>query len=232
MFKDKIKKIIFWVVPVSVFMLAKYEYASRIGRLFSKKLVIDKSKKNYINLGCGNIYIDKIINIDFFTTKKKDYGLDLRYPFRIDSDCIDGIFSDHTFEHLAHAEIDSALSECYRIMKKGSKIRVIVPDMSVFIKKYYENDEQWFDQWKDVVLHDASRKHMHEYFTKLFALNFTSNFYYHQSSWDFDMGKHFLEKNGFSNVVKCSYKEGTEELLYDSSKADRKMISLYIEGTK
>lgn len=227
-----IKRIIFWLVPQSVFELAKFEYVSRIGRFFSKRLVINTNNKNFINLGCGKIYIPTFINIDFYTNPKKDYGLDLRYPFKIDSDCIDGIFSDHTFEHLTHTEIDNALSECYRILKKGSKIRLIVPDMSIFIDRYYENDEKWFEEWKNTVLKYPNRVYMHKYYTKIFALNFTSNFYFHQSSWDFEMGKFFLEKNSFSNITQCSFNKGSSELLHDSNKPDRKMISLYIEGIK
>ena len=46
--------------------------------------------------------------------------MDLRYPFKIESTSIDGIFSEHTFEHLSHEEVDNALSECYRILKNGS----------------------------------------------------------------------------------------------------------------
>jgi predicted SAM-dependent methyltransferase len=230
--KKIIKNAIFKLIPEELFEFARFEYGSKLGRYFSRNLTISKDKKNYINLGSGNIYIKNMINVDFFSNKNKDYGLDLRYPFKIESECIDGIFSEHTFEHLAHSEIDNALSESFRILKKNSKIRIIVPDMSIFIKKYYENDKEWFKKWKETVLIGETRRHMHKYFTKIFALNFTSNFYYHQSSWDFEMAKDFLERNGFSNVTKCSFREGANELLHDSNSKDRKMVSLYIEALK
>ncbi len=232
MIKKTLKGIVFKLIPENLFEFARFEYNSKFGKLFAKDLIIDENKKNYINLGCGAIYIKNMINIDFFSIKNKDYGLDLRYPFRIKNECIDGIFSEHTFEHLTHAEIDNVLSESLRIVKKGSNIRIVVPDMSIFIKKYCENDNEWFDKWKKTVLKDKSRKHMHKYFTRIFALNFTSNFYYHQSSWDFEMAKHFLERNGFSNVIKCSFREGTHELIHDKDSEDRRMISLYVEATK
>ncbi len=232
MIKKIIKGILLIFIPKSLFEFARFEYSSKFGRLFAKDLIVDKNKKNYINLGSGNIYIKDMINIDFFLNKNKDYGLDLRYPFRIENECIDGIFSEHTFEHLTHTEIDNVLSESFRILKKGSKIRIIVPDMSIFIKKYCQNDLEWFEKWKGIVLKDSSREFMHEYFTKIFALNFTSNFYYHQSSWDFEMSKHFFKKNGFSDVKRCSFNQGTKELLYDNSSEDRTLISLYVEATK
>jgi len=232
MIKKSLKQVIFKIIPENLFEFARFEYSSKCGRLFAKDLIVDKSLKNYINLGCGAIYVEGMINIDFFTNRTKDYGLDLRYPFRIDADCIDGIFTDHTLEHLTHSEIDNTLSESFRMLKEGSKIRIIVPDMAIFIQKYCENDTDWFEKWKNIVLKDDSRKHMHKYFTKIFALNFTSNFYYHQSSWDFEMAKYFLEKNGFSNVTKCSFREGTNELIHDKDSEDRKMVSLYVEATK
>lgn len=232
MIKKVIRSVLLKLMSRDLFEFAKFEYTSKFGRLFARDLIIDKAKKNYINLGNGNIYIKGMINIDFFSNKNKDYGLDLRYPFRIENESIDGILSDHTFEHLAHNEIDNALSESFRIMKKDSKIRLIVPDMSIFIKKYCTNDKEWFDKWKDLILKDESRLYMHKYFTKIYALNFTSNFYYHQSSWDFEMAKHFLERNGFQNVKQYSFRVGTRELLYDKDLADRKLISLYVEAEK
>ncbi|MEY8211134.1 MAG: hypothetical protein RPT00_02640 [Gammaproteobacteria bacterium] len=228
----KIKKNLFRFLPKDILMLVRFEYLSKVGRFFSKRLKVDKERMNYVHLGCGNTYIEEMINIDFFSNQNKDYGLDLRYPFKIDSDCIDGIFCEHTFEHLSHSEIKNSLAECYRILKQGSKIRVIVPDMSIFIKKYYEDDEEWFQKWKVEVLGFPSRLHMCEYYTKLFALNFTSNFYGHKSSWDFETGKFFLEKAGFSNIKKFAANEGSCELLFDSGKESRQMLSLYIEGEK
>jgi len=232
MLKKQIKKIVYKIIPKTLLEHARFEYSSLFGRMFAKDLMLDRVKKNYINLGCGGVYIDNMINIDFFSNKNKDYGLDLRYPFRIDTECVDGIFSDHTFEHLSHSEIDNALSESLRILKQGGKIRIIVPDMSIFIRKYCEDDDAWFNKWKDTVLKDKSRHYMHQYFSKIFALNFTSNFYFHQSSWDFNMAKLLLEKNGFENVKKYSFMTGTSELLYDKDLEDRKLISLYVEASK
>ena len=232
MVKKSLRAILLKILPEELVAHIKFEFYSKLGRLFARDLIIDLKRKNYINLGCGDMYIDGIINIDFFTNKKIDYGLDLRYPFRISDRSIDGIFSDHTFEHLNHAEVDQVLSESFRVLKSGATIRIIVPDMSIFIYKYCQNDESWFDEWKRLVLIGIERERMHGYFTKIFALNFTSNFYHHKSCWDFEMAQFFLKKNGFKNVKKCSFRQGTQGLLYDKDHEDRKFISLYVEATK
>ena len=161
-----------------------------------------------------------------------DYGMDLRFPFKIESNSIDGIFSEHTFEHLSHLEVDNALSECCRILKPEAKIRIIVPDLSILIERYCANDDKWFHNWHDLVLKDPSRHYMKKYFTKMFAINFTASYYSHKSCWDFESLEKALSTHGFISIRKCDYNVGTPELLIDSDSEDRKLISIYIEGKK
>ena len=158
--------------------------------------------------------------------------MDLRFPFKIESYSIDGIFTEHTLEHLSHHEVENALSECYRILKAKGKIRIIVPDLSIFIKKYCSNDDMWFQTWQDVVLEDPSRHHMKKYFTKMFAINFTASCNFHKSCWDFESLENALSIHGFKNIKKCEYNIGTQELLIDSDSEDRKLVSIYVEAEK
>ena len=82
---------------------------SKLGRIISRSLKLNSTNANYINLGSGNSYVNNFINVDFFGNKMIDYGMDLRFRFKIESNSIDGIFSEHTFEHLSHQEVDNAL---------------------------------------------------------------------------------------------------------------------------
>ena len=219
-------------MTIELFEHAKFEFRSNLGRLLSSNLKLNTKKINYLNLGSGNTYKDNFINVDFFGNKMIDYGMDLRFPFKIETNSIDGIFSEHTFEHLSHLEVDNALSECYRILKAEAKIRIIVPDLSILIERYSSNDDEWFQKWHDLVLKDSSRHYMKKYFTKMFAINFTANYYSHKSCWDFESLKKVLSSNGFININKCNYNVGTPELLIDSNSEDRKLVSIYIEGKK
>ena len=219
-------------MPIELFEHAKFEFRSNLGRLLSSNLKLNTKKINYLNLGSGNTYKDNFINVDFFGNKMIDYGMDLRFPFKIESNSIDGIFSEHTFEHLSHLEGDNALSECYRILKAEAKIRIIVPDLSILIERYCSNDDEWFQNWQDLVLKVPSRHYMKKYFTKMFAINFTANYYFHKSCWDFESLEKALSTHGFINIRKCDYNVGTPELLIDSDSKDRKLVSIYIEGKK
>lgn len=230
--RNLIKNIINYFVPIDLFEHAIFELRSKLGRMLSSNLLINLDNKNYINLGCGNNYNSNFINMDFYGTNNIDYGMDLRFPFKIKANSIDGIFTEHTFEHLSHQEVDKALSECNRILKENGIIRIIVPDLSIFINKYCTNDVEWFNKWSDLVLKDPSRIFMKKYFTKMFAINFTASYYLHKSCWDFESLENVLSIHGFINIKKCDYNVGTEVLLIDSDSEDRKLVSIYIEAEK
>ena len=230
--KKIIKEIISFFMTIDLFEHAKFEIISKLGRIFSRDLKLNNTNTNFINLGCGNSYVNNFINVDFFGNKMIDYGMDLRFPFKIESNSIDGIFSEHTFEHLSHQEVDNALGECYRILKPEAKIRIIVPDLSILIERYSSNDDEWFQKWHDLVLKDPSRHYMRKYFTKMFAINFTASYYHHKSCWDFESLEKALSTHGFINIIKWDYNVGTPELLIDSDSDDRKLVSIYVEGKK
>jgi len=227
-----IKKLIIFFIPIELYEHAKFEFRSKLGRILSRSLKLNSKNANYINLGSGNSYVNNFINVDVFGNKIIDYGMDLRFPFKIETNSIDGIFSEHTFEHLSHLEVDNALSECCRILKPEAKIRIIVPDLSILIERYSSNDDEWFQKWHDLVLKDPSRHYMKKYFTNMFAINFTASYYHHKSCWDFESLKKVLTSNGFVNIEKCDYNLGTPELLIDSDSEDRNLVSIYIEGKK
>ena len=230
--KKIIKELILFFMTIDLFEHAKFELISKLGRILSRDLKLKNTNTNFINLGSGNSYVKNYINVDFFGNKMIDYGMDLRFPFKIESNSIDGIFSEHTFEHLSHQEVDNALGECYRILKPEAKIRIIVPDLSILIERYCSNDDEWFQKCQDLVLKDPSRHYMKKYFTKMFAINFTASYYHHKSCWDFESLEKVLSSNGFVNIEKCNYNLGTPELLIDSNSEARKLVSIYIEGKK
>ena len=230
--KKIIKKIIIFFIPIELYEHAKFEFRSKLGRILSRSLKLNSTNANYINLGSGNSYVNNFINVDFFGNKMIDYGMDLRFPFKIETNSIDGIFSEHTFEHLSHLEVDNALSECCRILKAEAKIRIIVPDLSILIERYCSNDDEWFQKWHDLVLKDPSRHYMRKYFTNMFAINFTASYYHHKSCWDFESLEKALSTHGFINIIKWDYNVGTPELLIDSDSDDRKLVSIYVEGKK
>ena len=219
-------------LPSSTRNLLLFETRSIIGLKLSKPLILDKSSENYINLGSGSVTFSDYINIDFFSINV-DYQADLRYPLKIEDNIINGIFSEHTLEHLTYDQVQRLLMECYRILKPGGKIRIIVPDVSIFLKNYCLNNSDWFSRWeKQVFLEskDASRRNR-KMISKMTAISFVTQEYGHVSCWDFETLEIFLLNANFTDIIKTTFSKGpNNKLLRDND--SRTLVSLYVEASK
>ena len=232
--KRLLKRIVSSVVPHNVLSLARFEYRSRLGRVFAGPLRITGPSPHYINLGCGDEPSPDFINIDFWGASGAGYNADLRFPLRVGDGVVDGIYSEHTFEHLTYDEVDRLLSECRRIMKAGAVIRIIVPDVSLFVRKYADSDADWFRAWEARMFLKSPNpeRNRRRLASHLQALSFVTQEYGHVSSWDAETMTRYLERNGFCDVRTTSFRSGRNpDLLQDSADEARTAVSLYIEGT-
>lgn len=215
--------------------MIRFEVVSLLGRLLQRPFRSRPASPRYVNLGCGDQLLDGFLNIDFFTTAGIDYGADLRYPLRVESDLFDGVFSEHTFEHLTYAEGAALLGECHRILKPGALIRIVVPDLSLFIRKYCAGDKGWFAAWERLMFTsstDATRANR-LLSTPMEAISFVTQEYGHLSSWDFETLAAYLERCGFCDVTRWGFRLGADPaLLADLDAEDRKFVSIYLEARK
>jgi predicted SAM-dependent methyltransferase len=141
----------------------------------------------------------------------------------------DGIFTEHTLEHLNYKEVARILSECQRTLKPGGIIRIIVPDMSVFVANYASDNRSWFQNWERAVLRPRGRSMI----SPMEALSFETQEHGHRSAWDFETMTVFLTRAGFIEICRCTFGNGTDaRLLQDKDAVDRTMISLYVEARK
>jgi len=81
-----------------------------------------------INLCCGLNRIDGFVNIDKSRKSKADKIIDLEKPrclklFKDNS--VEEILAIHSLEHIYN--IIPLMNECYRVLKKGGKMLIIVP---------------------------------------------------------------------------------------------------------
>jgi SAM-dependent methyltransferase len=96
-----------------------------------------KNKKSLkLNLGCGSNIKKTWLNIDLLINNNV-ISLDLRRRFPFAKDSCSYVYTEHFLEHLAHPEQSMFfLRECYRIMQKGGKINICVPDTEPFMTSY------------------------------------------------------------------------------------------------
>lgn len=95
-----------------------------------------------INLGCGGIKLPGFINIDsnsdFYPDLVIDDYKDLSY-FKDSS--VDFIYICHTLSNLSMEDSKESLKECYRILKPGGILDVIVPDFDKISRTYLSGFE-------------------------------------------------------------------------------------------
>jgi len=61
---------------------------------------------------------------------------DLTTPFPWADDCAEVIYSSHTLEHLDRAQGQEFLTQCFRVLRPGGVIRIVVPDLAFHVERY------------------------------------------------------------------------------------------------
>ncbi len=196
------------------------EVRSYLGRLFLQRCPKMNSQRRLLNLGCGNIRPPGWVNADFFVFTKKDRPtlmLDLRFPLPSPHDYWDGVFCEHTLEHLNPRHAQALLSEILRVLQPGCFLRISVPDLEKYINFYngQPNHDRFASKWSSPGL----------------AIRSLTQDHYHLSVWDAPLLTDALIDAGFTNVLRTEYMQGRDaKLLIDQS--ERSYESLYMEAQK
>jgi predicted SAM-dependent methyltransferase len=208
--------------------LLKFEITSILGRLiFNHKPKLNNGK-NYLNLGCGYNIVQGFINADFFYSLKfwnnpklkTDWMLDLRYKLNCDNEVFDGIFSEHTFEHLYPFQVKNLLKELHRVMKISACIRITLPDIDKYIKFYNGNfDDIEADEFKK------------RFSTGCSAIRNITQKYFHCSVWNYEEIASYLMEAGFREIKEMSFGQSRDENLLLDIEA-RKWETIYVEAIK
>lgn len=118
---------------------------------------------NRLNLGCNDLPLEHFINIDIDPRVNPDLVADsLNLPYEDDS--IDEIYAGHLLEHTTPDE--EAIKEWHRVLKKGGKITITVPDIEKSLK-LYKDDEISLELLNQVAFGatDRDEQNHHQVFT-------------------------------------------------------------------
>lgn len=81
-----------------------------------------------IDLGCGRCKTEGVWGVDILVGIRPHIVADLERGLPFKDNSVDCIYSNHVLEHVK--EMESVLSEIYRVLKPGGRVRIFVPHFS------------------------------------------------------------------------------------------------------
>ena len=92
----------------------------------------------WLNIGCGKQHLSGFVNMDI--EHPYDVKLDATQGLPYRDQTVDGVYSEHFFEHLTQTEGLAFLRECRRVLKPNGRIRVAMPDLDEEVRRYVSSD--------------------------------------------------------------------------------------------
>lgn len=89
-----------------------------------------------LHLGAGPNILPDWLNTDIAPQSQDVVALDLSKPLPFEDETFDYVASEHFIEHMTLADGIRLLGECFRILKKGGKVRVATPDITRLLALY------------------------------------------------------------------------------------------------
>lgn len=94
------------------------------------------AKSDKLHLGCGAKFIPGFIHVDVLPFPHVDHQGPVDKLDWIPDGTVGLIYASHVLEHFGRAEVDSVLSEWFRILKPGGVLRLAVPDFGACVYLY------------------------------------------------------------------------------------------------
>ncbi len=91
-----------------------------------------------LNLGCGYTFHPDWVNVDYSPTGPGVISHDLQTPLPFPDNHFDLVYHSHVLEHLPKTKALQFLQECYRVLRPGGVIRVVVPDLEQIAQLYLQ----------------------------------------------------------------------------------------------
>lgn len=94
---------------------------------------LSSSRPASLHLGCGPHLIPGWLNSDLHAFRPDVIRIDAAKRFPVGDNVFDYVFTEHMIEHLCLRDAYNALSESFRVLKPGGRIRVSTPDLAFIV---------------------------------------------------------------------------------------------------
>jgi predicted SAM-dependent methyltransferase len=97
----------------------------------------------FLNLGCGNKFFagDEWLNADMLPLGKGVIRCNFLDGIPFKNDSFDLVYHSHVLEHFSKKDGAVFIKECFRILKPGGVIRIVLPNLEVIAKEYLQQLE-------------------------------------------------------------------------------------------
>lgn len=113
-------------------------------------------------LGGRTTRIEGFLNVDLFEGENVDIHTDASDLSMVKTGTVEEIYASHILEHFSHTRTVDVLREWNRVLKKGGKLYVSVPDFARMVEIYQKHglipwitNMLWGDQIYDLAYHYA-----------------------------------------------------------------------------
>lgn len=103
-------------------------------------------RRRYLNIGCGQAVHPEWVNADFRAGPGGIIAIDARNALPFGDAELDAVYHSHLLEHLSRSEGERFLGECYRVLKHGGVLRVVVPDFENLVVAYLKLRDEMLDR--------------------------------------------------------------------------------------
>lgn len=93
-------------------------------------------KLNYLNIGCGNKFHKDWINVDMASSSPDVISHNLLNGIPFDDNKFDVIYHSQVLEHFPREKTPHFIKECFRVLKPGGIMRIVVPDLENIVNEY------------------------------------------------------------------------------------------------
>ena len=189
-------------------------------------LFLYKFKKNIkgIHLGAGNNYINGFINIDLNLFSKSDLLARVNKLY-FKENSVEIIYGSHIFEHIKREHRFRVLSKWHKVLKKGGKIYISVPDLEMLFNYYINNIKNY---------ENPEVREKIDIVTAVIYGGQINRYDYHCHGYSYNSIKYLLEYIGFKNVKRITAEDIKFNTFIDASQfcVDNIPVSLIVEAEK
>lgn len=187
------------------------------------------AKSRYLDLGCGANAHDDYINLNYTWNRGVDLCWDLRRGIPLPDGSLAGIFSEHCLEHFDPGDGLALLRECHRVLAPGGRIRIVVPDGELYLRRYVAAMDAGGATAEPLPF--AERDRLAGAYTPMLSVNRIFGGFGHRFIYDYPTLRHALEVCGFTGIERVSCGVGADpRLLIDTER--RAEESLYVEAVR